>query len=432
LSSEYLQGHDHPASRCSLFPEQTGGAEHHQASLLCHHWSLRRARVRTAHPQRDRHVDAAAPLAVGVLREKMPADDTCKQQSSTPENRRAAVLGSACSRSDRRLAMTEEGGDDGLVCAYLRGPDGRWREVGWVEVRDWKPEQGLLWVHLERESTSSREYLQRNSGLDSIVQEALLAQETRPRALSIGQGLLLILRGVNLNPGADPEDMVSLRLWADPERLITTRHRRVMAIDDLRERLSGGRPPEAVGDLVVQLAARLVERMSGVIETLDEEEDNLEALVVDETRTETRSVLARIRRQAIMLRRYLAPQRDALSRLQSEELGWLDGRRKARLREVTDRVIRYVEDLDAIRERASVIQDELMNRQSDQMNRNMYLLTIVATVMLPLGFITGLLGINVDGIPGSEQAPWAFASVCAGLLVIVAAEIWILRRRRWF
>ena len=103
--------------------------------------------------------------------------------------------------------------------------------------------------------------------------------------------------------------------------------------------------------------------------------------------------------------------------------------KKAQLREVTDRVTRYVEDLDSIRERAAVIQDELMNRLSDQMNRNMYLLTIVASVILPLGFVTGLLGINVDGIPGSENTPWAFAAVCVAMM---AAEIWFLRRRRWF
>lgn len=320
----------------------------------------------------------------------------------------------------------------GLVSAYLRVPDGRWVEVGWQQVNAWTPEQGLLWVHLDREQQTARDYIKGKSGIDTIVQEALLTEESRPRALSMGDGLLLILRGVNLNPGADPEDMVSLRLWVEAGRVISSRHRAVLAVSDMRERLASGRGPDTVGDLIVQLAARLVDRMSGVIETLDDQEDALEEQLVDELRGESRTDLTRIRRQAIALRRYLSPQRDALSRLQGEELSWFDARRKARLREVTDRVIRYVEDLDAIRERAAVIQDELMNRQSDRMNRNMYLLTIVASVMLPLGFITGLLGVNVDGIPGSEEAPWAFAVVCAGMAALVAAEIWVLRKNQWF
>jgi zinc transporter len=319
-----------------------------------------------------------------------------------------------------------------LVNAYIRPAEGKWNEVGWAEVREWSPEQGLLWVHLDRAMQASRDYIQRTAGLDTIIQEALLADETRPRAMSLGNGLLLTLRGVNLNPGADPEDMVSLRLWIDQDRIISTRHRPVMAVNDLRERIARGSGPNTPGDFVVALATRLVERMSGVIEALDDAEDALEDRIIDELHREARSDITRIRRQAIALRRYLAPQRDALSRLQGEELSWLEGRPKARLREVTDRVTRFVEDLDAIRERAGVIQDEIMNRLSDQMNRNMYLLTIVASVMLPLGFVTGLLGINVDGIPGSENTPWAFAAVCAGMVILVAAEVWVLRRNRWF
>ena len=318
------------------------------------------------------------------------------------------------------------------MCAYLRSPGGPWRQIEWAEARSWKPDQGLLWIHLDREGSEARRFIAEQSGIDAIVQEALLAEETRPRATPVGDNLLLILRGVNLNPGADPEDMVSIRLWVEPGRIISTRHRRLMAINDLRERLAGGGGPESVGDLVVAMASGLIDRMSSVIEELDDKEDALEEQIVEEQDRAIRTELSRIRRRAIALRRYLAPQREALSRLQGEDLNWLDSRRKARLREVTDRVIRYVEDLDAIRERAAVIQDELMNRLSDQMNRNMYLLTIVATVMLPLGFITGLLGVNVDGIPGSENTPWAFALVCALMALVVVLEVWILRRLRWF
>ena len=85
-----------------------------------------------------------------------------------------------------------------------------------------------------------------------------------------------------------------------------------------------------------------------------------------------------------------------------------------------------------VRERCAVIQDELMNRQSEKMNKNMYLLAIVAAVMLPLGFVTGLLGINVDGMPGASNTPWAFGAVSIALIIVGAIEVWLLRRLRWF
>ncbi len=101
-----------------------------------------------------------------------------------------------------------------------------------------------------------------------------------------------------------------------------------------------------------------------------------------------------------------------------------------RLREVGDHLIRHVEDLDAVRERAAVVQEELGARLGDQLNRRMYLLSMIAAVFLPLGFLTGLLGINVAGIPGADY-PWACAIFVALLSAVVAGQIWHSRRRGW-
>ena len=100
------------------------------------------------------------------------------------------------------------------------------------------------------------------------------------------------------------------------------------------------------------------------------------------------------------------------------------------MREITDRVVRYLEDLDAVRERAAVIQDELASRNADQMNKTMYVLTVVAAIMLPLGLITGLLGINVGGIPGVDSR-YAFLLVCLFLLAIATLQALIFRRLKW-
>ena len=83
-----------------------------------------------------------------------------------------------------------------------------------------------------------------------------------------------------------------------------------------------------------------------------------------------------------------------------------------------------------MRERSAVVQDELLNRISQRMERTMYVLTLVATIVLPLGFLTGLLGINVGGIPGAE-INWAFWAVCGALAVLVLVELWLLKRLRW-
>jgi zinc transporter len=100
------------------------------------------------------------------------------------------------------------------------------------------------------------------------------------------------------------------------------------------------------------------------------------------------------------------------------------------LRETTDRLTRYVEDLETAKERTAVAQDELESQLISRMNSTMYMLSIVTVIFLPLGLITGLLGINVAGILGAKN-PYAFIIVSGLLLFITIMQIIILRRRIW-
>jgi zinc transporter len=103
---------------------------------------------------------------------------------------------------------------------------------------------------------------------------------------------------------------------------------------------------------------------------------------------------------------------------------------RMRLRENADRMTRFVEDLDLVRERAVVVQEELVSRLSEKMDRTMYVLSIVAAIFLPLGFLTGLLGINVGGIPGADYKG-SFLIFSVILICIVAFQVWFFRRKKW-
>ena len=320
---------------------------------------------------------------------------------------------------------------DGLVAAYLLDGKGGGCELDWEGIRRWSPADGLLWVHLDYQGPVARAWLERESELDGVLAQALLAEETRPRSVAMAPGWLVILRGVNTNPGADPEDMVSLRIWAEPTRIITTRKRRLLSIQDLRDALARGAGPRTPGEFLAEISDRLVARMSDVIDAVEKAVDEAEEKVLDGESRELRLRLSAVRRETIQLRRYLAPQREAMARLQSERIEWLTHGDRLQLREVADRVTRYIEDLDAARERASVTSEELASRLSEQLNRRMYILSLVAGVFLPLGFLTGLLGINVGGIPGAQD-PAAFVHFTLLLLLVVLIQMLVFRWRKWF
>ena len=238
----------------------------------------------------------------------------------------------------------------------------------------------------------------------------------------------MILRGANRNPGADAEDMVSLRLWLEADRVLTFRHRRLSSVQEVADQLVAGNGPVSPGDLLHEIVLRILGRIGEVVAGIEEDADELEELVLTAEGRELRTRLSTLRRQSIALRRFIAPQRDTIGRLHAERVSWLDDDARARLREAADRTTRYIEDLDAARDRAAVTYEELSNRLAEQMNETMYRLSIVAAIFLPLGLLTGLLGINVGGMPGTDSSI-AFTFVSLILVLLALVEWWWFKRK---
>ena len=138
-----------------------------------------------------------------------------------------------------------------------------------------------------------------------------------------------------------------------------------------------------------------------------------------------------MRKAAILLRRYIAPQKEAINQLRYAEVSWLNGKNLRRIQEAQDSLVRAIEDLDAIRERAQVVKDELMNALSDKLNRNLYLLSVITAIFLPLGFLTGLFGINIGGMPGVDKDS-AFTLFALALAFLVMVQIVLFKFFRWF
>lgn len=287
------------------------------------------------------------------------------------------------------------------------------------------------WVHLFLDHPDTLPWLERFSGLDENIISALTQKVSRPRVTEFGQGTLIILRGVNTNHNEEPEDMVSIRLYIDQKRIISVRKRKLAAIHDMREALHRGRGPDTSGEFISMLADFLCTHMEPTFTILNEEMDDVESQVLEKPDRELRESVADIRKQAIIFHRYLAPQRDVLARLRVSTQEWLSASDKKLLLEASDRTTRFVEDLDTIRQRAQIVHDELDFALSSRLNKNMFVLSIVSAIFLPLTFVTGLLGMNVAGIPHADS-PHAFAVIGAMLSIVAGTVVFLLRRMRWF
>ena len=288
------------------------------------------------------------------------------------------------------------------------------------------------WVHLDANHPDTKTWLGKEfPNMDPIVLNALLEDETRPRITEINDGILLILRGANLNDNSQPEDMVSIRLWVDKRGIISLRKRKLRAVGDIEESIKVGLGPKSTSEFICTLVNALFKRMEPVLASLDEMTDNIEENIISNPSSKHREEIVDIRRKAIIFRRYMAPQRDAIINLRNSNLSWFDSSNIKSITESINHVTRFIEDLDTIRERAQIIKDELSNILSDKLNRNMYLLSVIAAIFLPLGFLTGLLGVNIGGIPGVDNS-YAFGFFCGILFVIVMIQIYIFKKNKWF
>lgn len=326
---------------------------------------------------------------------------------------------------------------DGFIFGFDFHPDGRMEKMDWEKMKPTAacPPTGWRWLHFNRLSDETREWLENSSGLEENAITSLLQSETRPRCAAYEDGLLLNLRGINHNPGAEPEDMISVRVWATNTLVISMRSYPVKAIHDLREEMSRDTPPSP-GQLLARIADKLVDYIDPVVEQLKEEADEFEEIMLGGKGRVSPRDLAEFRLTILILRRYVQPQTEAMAQLQREARMHRPGApafeddEQVMLRDTTDHIVRISEELDSIRDRAAVLQDQVVGQRQEQLNQRLLALSIVSAIFLPLSYVTGLLGMNLAGIPWASE-PWSFGAVVLITGMLGVGVLAFLKWRRW-
>lgn len=287
----------------------------------------------------------------------------------------------------------------------------------------------LIWLHFRSDTPETVEHLNA-LGISQDVIEVLCAEATRPRFIESSKGQVIFLRAINKNENADAEDMVSLRIWLYENIVITTRRkeRGLLSTVKIKNQFEQGQGPEAPTELVCELVSTITQIIGEVVEELD---DNLsECEEVADTGHSNQLEIVQIRRQCAKLRRFLAPQREALKDLYRNSKGFAEAE-QIQLREQFDAMTRHVEELDLIKERALVLHDEQKQHIAEQQTTRLYVLSLVTAVFLPLSFLTGVFGMNVAGLPGLEN-PESFFYLMTGMGITAVVVLLLMRLSKWF
>ncbi len=286
---------------------------------------------------------------------------------------------------------------------------------------------GFLWLHVEGAGQASRGDLP--GYVPPLAAGALLASETRPRCDEVDEAALINLRGPAAEAMDDSDGLVSIRVWVEGRRVTSVSRRRMAALGKVEALMRAGRLCDG-GDFVAALAQAISTDLDPKVADLGDILDDCEEMLGGSDIYALRRRIAAIRSQAIVLRRFVAPDRDALGAMAQLGFRWISKEDRMHLREAADRFARMAEELEAVRERAALLHEQLTDLRAEMIDRRSLGIAVVAFIFLPLTFVTGLLGMNVEGIPFAAD-PWAFWGVVGFCVAIGAVVLGWFAWKQW-
>jgi zinc transporter len=287
------------------------------------------------------------------------------------------------------------------------------------------------WIDVDLQDATQREWILSDAKLSKHVQDHLLESVKMTRRESINGGLLVSLLGFRIGEkGSVSNELNSVRIWIEESRIITVRSGPNAAVDELRKIVSVEEGPSSVFELLAFFVTSHIKRLESQISDISLKTDSFEEQILAQKSEPRMDDLNSLRRETLRLRRQLVPVRGILRLMLSDQALNLGDSQKRPLSTAAEHIGEYLENLEDCRERADLLRDQMEAQLSTMMTRVTYNLTVVATIFLPLSFITGLLGINVAGIPEGHN-PVGFWIVCAFLVAVAFVTWWAMRWRRW-
>ena len=299
-------------------------------------------------------------------------------------------------------------------------------EIGPETVADFAG-PGFVWLHVD--GGGRRQDMDVPDYVPHMAANALVASETRPRCDAVDQGVLINLRGTASETVQDSDGLVSIRVWVENHRVTSVSRHSMAALGKVEAAARAGRIVDG-GDFVAALAHAISVELDPKVADLGDQLDDCEGMLDGGNIYELRRNIAWIRSQAIVLRRFVAPDRDALGQMAQLEFDWISKDDRLHLREAADRFARMAEELEAVRERAALLHEQLTDLRAEMIDQRSLGIAVTAFIFLPLTFVTGLLGMNVKGIPFADH-PLAFWGVVAFCAVISAVVLGWFSVRHW-
>jgi len=312
--------------------------------------------------------------------------------------------------------------------------NGRTEQVTSID-RGWlNPTAGVVvWVDLAAPSIPESLILSDTFAFHPLSVEDAMSALQFPKVEAYDGYLYIILHGIAYQAHERCFDTHDIDFFLGQTYLVTVHDGRSMSIADLREHAT--RNPKILSDGPVALLHRvvdaMVDRYRPEVDKLEDRLDDLEKAIFEDPKPALAKAILDEKRQVARLRRIITPQRDVIARLARRDFVDISTEMSFRFRDIYDHLVRVADDAIMFQDRITGMLDAHLSNVSNRLNEVMKVLTVVATIFMPLTLLTGIWGMNVPlpRFPGSQAAQfwWVFGIMTA----VVIAMLMVFRRRRW-
>jgi magnesium transporter len=312
--------------------------------------------------------------------------------------------------------------------------DGATRQVERVDPAWLAPAAAeILWVDLEAPGAPEQAILTDVFKFHELAVEDAMAEIHHPKIESYEGFLYLILHGIQAKKRKGGFETHDIDFFLGRNFLVSVHHLPSRSIEALRALC--GRYGHVIGEgpaaLMHRIVDQLVDHYGPEVDGLEARLERIEALVFSAPpRNPLRDVLA-LKADIASLRRVTLPQRDSIARLARREFPQIPDAMTYRFRDVYDQLVRLTDEAIFLQDRVTGLLDAHLSMQSNRLNQVMKVLTVIATIFMPLTVLTGLYGMNVDLplFPGGRVLQFWWV---AGIMVVLSAGmLWVFRRMDW-
>jgi zinc transporter len=287
--------------------------------------------------------------------------------------------------------------------------------------------QALEWTVLSGRNAADRAWIETQGRFDDAIKAIIAKPPERNDRAHLEAAIVLSL--VRSDDAAGDETM-GLNIVIEAQHVTTVSFGMERTIEEAFDREVARGSAMSASRVLSSVVTALIKQLEPVLSGLADRIDLLEdaAMRDSDERIDDQVVLAGQR--ILALRRYLAPLNYEVNYLALNPDELPGGAEPRYLRRAGEALARIVNALDGGHHRVQLMLNQLGNRDTSRLEKSMHKLTLVATVFLPLSFITGLLGINVAGIPGTHD-PFAFWVVVAVLFAVAVGAMLVIRWKKW-